>query len=132
MTDTVYQIAFYGLGLNSSIILGAIGFGSPPKDGALPATFVYQTLRNLSLGNLVLSLAGLVPGYWAAFCFIDRWGRKPIQFMGFSVLTVLFLVMGAFTFAFSSLSFSSRSRHPVQCAFTDGAYIRLQASGTTR
>ncbi|KAI0787972.1 inorganic phosphate transporter [Fomes fomentarius] len=88
------DIAFYGLGLNSSIILGAIGFGSPPKDGALPATFVYQTLRNLSLGNLVLSLAGLVPGYWAAFCFIDRWGRKPIQFMGFSVLTVLFLVMG--------------------------------------
>ena len=55
---------------------------------------MYQTLRNLSLGNLILSLAGLVPGYWAAFFFIDRWGRKPIQFMGFSVLTVLFLIMG--------------------------------------
>ncbi|RPD61044.1 phosphate transporter [Lentinus tigrinus ALCF2SS1-7] len=88
------DIAFYGLGLNSSIILDAIGFGTPSKDGAAPAAVVYQTLRNLSLGNLILSLAGLVPGYWAAFVFIDRWGRKPIQFMGFSVLTVLFLIMG--------------------------------------
>ena len=35
-----------------------------------------------------------MPGYWATFLFIDRWGRKPIQFMGFSVLTVLFLIMG--------------------------------------
>ena len=90
-----YQIAFYGLGLNSSVILSAIGFGPPSKNGS-PAAVVYQALRNLSLGNLILSLAGLVPGYWAAFCFIDRWGRKPIQFMGFSVLTVLFIVMGAF------------------------------------
>ena len=48
----------------------------------------------MSLGNLVLSVAGLVPGYWASFIFIDRWGRKPIQFMGFATLTVLFLAMG--------------------------------------
>ena len=86
-------IAFYGLGLNSSIILAAIGFGSPSKTNT-QAAIVYQTLRNLSLGNLILSVAGLVPGYWATFIFIDRWGRKPIQFMGFSVLTVLFLIMG--------------------------------------
>ncbi|KAI9610370.1 hypothetical protein H4Q26_006509 [Puccinia striiformis f. sp. tritici PST-130] len=28
--------------------------------------------------------AGLIPGYWATFAFIDWWGRKPIQFMGFA------------------------------------------------
>lgn len=91
------QIAFYGLGLNSSIILSAIGFGSPKK-GLAPGAAVYQNLHNASLGNIILSMAGLVPGYWATFIFIDRWGRKPIQFMGFAVLTVLFLIMGTSSF----------------------------------
>ena len=86
---------FYGLGLNSSVILKNIGFGTPSKQGASDGMIVYTTLKNLSLGNLILSVAGLVPGYWVAFFLIDRWGRKPIQLMGFSVLTVLFLVMGA-------------------------------------
>ncbi|TFK88822.1 inorganic phosphate transporter [Polyporus arcularius HHB13444] len=98
------DIAFYGLGLNSSIILTAIGFGSPSKDGAAPGAVVYQSLRNLSIGNLILSVAGLVPGYWATFLFIDRWGRKPIQFMGFSVLAALFLIMG---FAYNRMIASS-------------------------
>ncbi|KAH9945215.1 inorganic phosphate transporter [Epithele typhae] len=100
------DIAFYGLGLNSSIILGAIGFG-PPSPSKNPGAVVWQTLRNLSLGNLILSVAGLVPGYWATFFFIDRWGRKPIQFMGFSALTVLFVVMG---FAYNKLTATSGGR----------------------
>jgi PHS family inorganic phosphate transporter-like MFS transporter len=41
-----------------------------------------------------LSVAGLIPGYWASFFLIDIWGRKPIQLMGFSVLTVIFVIMG--------------------------------------
>ena len=45
---------------------------------------------------MVLSVAGLIPGYWATFLLIDKWGRKPMQFFGFNVLAVLFLVMGAF------------------------------------
>ncbi|KAI0366262.1 inorganic phosphate transporter [Pilatotrama ljubarskyi] len=100
------DIAFYGLGLNSSLILGAIGFGSPKK-GLAPAAEIYQNLHNASLGNLVLSLAGLVPGYWAAFIFIDRWGRKPIQFMGFTVLAVLFIIMGV---AYHKMTESSGGR----------------------
>ncbi|PSR71362.1 hypothetical protein PHLCEN_2v12738 [Hermanssonia centrifuga] len=87
------DIAFYGLGLNSSIILNAIGFGNPPK--TLKGTMaVYVNLKNICLGNLILSVAGLIPGYWASFLVIDRWGRKPIQFMGFTMLTILFCCMG--------------------------------------
>jgi len=82
------DIAFYGLGLNSTIILQAIGFDTTGSKG------VYETLLNNSIGNLILSVAGSVPGYWVSFYFIDSWGRKPIQLMGFTVLTVLFLVMG--------------------------------------
>lgn len=85
------QIAFYGLGLNSSIVLTTIGFGTSPQKGSLG---VYQSLRNVSVGNIILSLGGLIPGYWASFFLIDSWGRKPIQLMGFIVLTILFVVMG--------------------------------------
>jgi MFS transporter, PHS family, inorganic phosphate transporter len=85
------DIAFYGLGLNSSIILQGIGFGGATSKGVLG---IYQTLWNVSVGNLILSAAGLIPGYWVAFLLIDSWGRKPIQLMGFIVLSALFIVMG--------------------------------------
>ena len=41
-------------------------------------------------------VGGLIPGYWVAFLFIDSWGRKPIQLMGFIVLTALFIIMGKY------------------------------------
>lgn len=109
------DVAFYGLGLNSSIILTAIGYGSV-KTGT-PQHIRYQTLHNLSVGNIILSCAGLIPGYWSvrsflpvcrsrtsltdlpfsyrfAFLFIDKWGRKPLQLAGFIALTILLSVMG--------------------------------------
>lgn len=85
------DVGFYGLGLNSSYILTDMNFGNPdPSNSSL---FVYETLRSTCIENLILS-AGLVPGYWATFLFIDSWGRRPIQLMGFIVLTILFLIMG--------------------------------------
>ena len=85
------------LGLNSSIILTAIGFGSvSSKDAAKfdHAYAVYENLYNISVGNIILSVAGLIPGYWVCFLFIDSWGRKPIQLMGFIILTIIFTCMG--------------------------------------
>lgn len=93
------DIAFYGLGLNSSIVLTAIGFnGGGNATGTLK---VYENLKNVALGNLILSVAGLIPGYWVAFLFIDSWGRKPIQLMGFTLLTIIFVIMG---FAYNNLT----------------------------
>jgi PHS family inorganic phosphate transporter-like MFS transporter len=94
------DIAFYGLGLNSGIILQAIGFGSPSSNFS-GTTKVWENLKNICVGNLILSAAGLIPGYWVSFLFIDSWGRKPIQLMGFSVLTVLFCILG---FGFTKLT----------------------------
>jgi len=85
------DIAFYGLGLNTSIILKAIGFGSPTGTGGL---LVYNNLKAISVGNIVLSVGGLIPGYYATMLLIDSWGRRPIQLMGFSALTVLFCILG--------------------------------------
>ncbi|KAF8180021.1 major facilitator superfamily domain-containing protein [Mycena galopus ATCC 62051] len=80
------DVAFYTLGLNASVILAGIGFGN--------SSDVYKNMYHICVGNLILSVAGLIPGYWVCFMFIDKWGRRPIQLMGFCVLTVLFLIMG--------------------------------------
>ncbi|KJA16682.1 hypothetical protein HYPSUDRAFT_206867 [Hypholoma sublateritium FD-334 SS-4] len=85
------DIAFYGLGLNSGVILQAIGFGTPLTSGLRK---VFDNLNNICIGNLILAVAGLIPGYYFTFAFIDKWGRKPIQLMGFTSLTIIFCVLG--------------------------------------
>jgi MFS transporter, PHS family, inorganic phosphate transporter len=55
---------------------------------------IYHWLCNVAVGSLVISVAGLLPGYYATFFLIDHWGRKPIQFLGFSMLTILLAVLG--------------------------------------
>lgn len=77
--------------MNSSIILQAIGFGTPPTKGTLG---IYQGLYNICIGNLILAVAGLIPGYYFTMLFVDSWGRKPIQLMGFIILTAIFVVLG--------------------------------------
>ena len=91
------QIAFYGLGLNSSKIfdakiLSALGLGSSPSTGT--PRDVFNDLHDTTVCTLIVIASGLMPGYLAAFLFIDSWGRKPIQLMGFTVLSALFLIMG--------------------------------------
>jgi len=98
------DIAFYGLGLNSAIILQTIGFGGPFSSNAVTA--VYENLRAIAIGNLILSAAGLIPGYYASFILIDSWGRKPIQLMGFTILTILFIIMG---FGFDKLTSTTKN-----------------------
>lgn len=87
------DIAFYGLGLNSSTILTTIGYGSYTK-GANKNVNMYQSLHNVAVGNIILSLGGLLPGYYFTFFLIDSWGRRPIQLMGFTILTAIFICMG--------------------------------------
>lgn len=62
----------------------------------------YEILYNTALGNLIIVLAGAVPGYWVTVFTVDRIGRKPIQFAGFAILTILFVVMGFAYFHISS------------------------------
>ncbi|ODQ78096.1 hypothetical protein BABINDRAFT_66181 [Babjeviella inositovora NRRL Y-12698] len=80
------DIAFYGLGLNSAVILQTIGYASSKN--------VYWKLYNSAAGNLILICAGSIPGYWASVATIDTLGRKPIQIGGFGILTVLFCIIG--------------------------------------
>ncbi|KAF2399919.1 MFS transporter [Trichodelitschia bisporula] len=80
------DVAFYGVGLNNAVILKQIGYAGG-KD-------VYHILYNTAVGNLIIVCAGAIPGYWVTVAFVDTWGRKPIQLMGFTILTILFCIMG--------------------------------------
>jgi len=80
------DVAFYGINLNNSIILAAIGFSSNGD--------AYTQLMQSAVGNIVIALLGTVPGYWVSVFTIDRLGRRKIQIGGFAILTVLFLVLG--------------------------------------
>jgi PHS family inorganic phosphate transporter-like MFS transporter len=87
------DVAYYGLGLNNSIILSAIGWSGGAN--------MYEVYYRNAVGNLILVCAGAIPGYWVSVATIDTLGRKPIQIMGFSMLTILFVIIG---FAYNKLS----------------------------
>ncbi|CAE6493513.1 unnamed protein product [Rhizoctonia solani] len=88
------DVSFYTLGLNTPSMLKSLNFKSRDcPDYNLDHS--YDILFGISRGNLILAAGGLIPGYWATFFVIDSWGRKPIQIMGFTALTILFLAIGA-------------------------------------
>ncbi|KAJ2004784.1 hypothetical protein H4R26_002318 [Coemansia thaxteri] len=83
------DVAFYGINLNSAIVIGAIGFaGNITTDQ--PSRYI---IRNC-LGNIIINILGSVPGYWISVFTIERLGRKKIQLLGFGILAVLYLVLG--------------------------------------
>lgn len=110
------DIAFWGLGLNNSSILQAIGYAGSKN--------VYHSLHNIAIGNLILALAGNIPGYWVSAATVDTLGRKPIQAMSFIVLTALFCIIG---FAYHSLSSQGLLALYVLCQF----FSNFGANSTT-
>ncbi|ORY63230.1 major facilitator superfamily domain-containing protein [Pseudomassariella vexata] len=84
----VLDVAYYGLSLNTATILSVIGYSSSS------ANTTYEFLYKTAVGNLIVVLAGAVPGYWVSVATIDTLGRKTIQLGGFIILTILFAVMG--------------------------------------
>jgi len=64
-------------------------------------TIINIRLYNNGVGNLILSVAGYLPGYYVTVATVDRIGRKPIQLAGFVILTILFAIIG---FGFHKIS----------------------------
>ncbi|KAF2966357.1 hypothetical protein GQX73_g7220 [Xylaria multiplex] len=80
------DFAFYGLTLNNSLILQAVGYAG--------GTSLHAMLHNSAVGTIILVVAGSLPGYWTSVVLIDTIGRKPLQILGFSILTIIFGVLG--------------------------------------
>ncbi|KAJ1947832.1 hypothetical protein FBU59_001836, partial [Linderina macrospora] len=81
----VLDVAFYGINLNSSVVISAIGFSGDVQNGD-----PYHVLTRNCLGNIIINLLGSVPGYWITVFTIEKLGRKKIQLIGFAALTVLY------------------------------------------
>ncbi|KAI1323200.1 phosphate permease [Xylariaceae sp. FL0255] len=80
------DLAFYGLSLNNTVILENIGYAAGPT--------LYTTLYHSAVGTIILVVAGSLPGYWTSIILVDTLGRKTLQIIGFSVLTIVFSVIG--------------------------------------
>ncbi|KIW23835.1 phosphate:H+ symporter [Cladophialophora immunda] len=96
------DVAYYALALNNTIFLQKMGFGSVHNSDP---TRLYTILRNGAVGNLVLVVAGAIPGSICAILLVDRIGRKSIQVGGFAMITILLLILGS---SFESMSDASR------------------------
>jgi MFS family permease len=79
------DISFYGLGLNNTNILYDIGFSNKSTP--------FETMWHKAIGQVIITLLGSVPGYYLTVIFVDRWGRRTIQIMGFAACTILFIVL---------------------------------------
>ncbi|KAI0457549.1 major facilitator superfamily domain-containing protein [Xylaria acuta] len=80
------DFAFYGLGLNQQVVLQAIGYAN--------GNSLHEILHRSAVGTIILVVAGSLPGYWTSILLIDTIGRKPLQILGFSILTIVFSVLG--------------------------------------
>ncbi|EFA86109.1 major facilitator superfamily protein [Heterostelium album PN500] len=82
----IFDIVFYANGLFSSTIISVLGFDGPNSD--------YDKLFNTVLTALYLALLGL-PGYFVGVALIDRVGRRNLQLIGFALLGLTYIIMGA-------------------------------------
>ncbi|KAL2312110.1 putative inorganic phosphate transporter C8E4.01c [Schizosaccharomyces pombe] len=79
------DIAFYGVNLNQSVILKNIGFSTGTNE--------YRTLMKNAIGNLIIAVAGYVPGYWFNVFLVEILGRKWIQLQGFVITGLMFAIL---------------------------------------
>ncbi|THH21419.1 hypothetical protein EW146_g159 [Bondarzewia mesenterica] len=77
------DIAFYGINLNQNVVLQQIGFAG--KTGT-----PWERLFKISIGNIIITVLGFVPGYYVTVLTIEKLGRKWIQIQGF-LMAALFL-----------------------------------------
>ncbi|KAK4516581.1 uncharacterized protein ATC70_011556 [Mucor velutinosus] len=79
------DIAFYGLGLNNSAVLAAIGFANKSTP--------FESLWWNAIGQVIITVLGSVPGYYITVFTVEKLGRRWIQLQGFAVTTVIFAIL---------------------------------------
>ncbi|KAJ7482542.1 MFS inorganic phosphate transporter [Mycena latifolia] len=82
------DIAFYGINLNQNVVLQQIGFDG--KTGT-----PWEKLFKVSTGNIIITVLGFVPGYYATVLLIEKLGRKWIQIQGFLLAAVFLAILAA-------------------------------------
>lgn len=80
------DVAFYRVNLNQSVILTEFGVSQGANE--------YDVLKRNAIGNLMIAIAGYVPGYLLAILFVEveKLGRRWIKIQGFMIVVLLFAV----------------------------------------
>ncbi|KIM97271.1 hypothetical protein OIDMADRAFT_44114 [Oidiodendron maius Zn] len=84
MSWFLFDIAYYGISLNQSVILKDIGFGT----GSTP----WETLHNTAVGNVIVSFAGQLPGSWLGIFLPDLFGRRNLMIYSSLATAILYAV----------------------------------------
>ncbi|KAJ3218636.1 phosphate transporter [Dinochytrium kinnereticum] len=92
------DVGFYGVQLNQSVVLKAIGFAFAMKDMLTGNRFSnvatpFTDLWSQAVGNLVIACVGTVPGYWVTVFTVEKLGRTRIQIGGFIILAVTLTIL---------------------------------------
>jgi MFS family permease len=84
MSWCLLDVAFYSQNLFQKDVFTQIGWLPPAKFmSAIDET------GSLAKAQALIALGSTIPGYWFTVFFVDRMGRIPIQFMGFTIMTAL-------------------------------------------
>ncbi|KAJ6479452.1 major facilitator superfamily domain-containing protein [Mycena vitilis] len=85
MSWFLLDVIFYGISLNQSIFIAALGLANS-KD---PWEFLWQQ----GVANVIIAVGGFLPGYYFTLFTIEYLGRKTIQIMGLVMNVIIFAVM---------------------------------------
>ncbi|KKK12546.1 hypothetical protein P175DRAFT_0525229 [Aspergillus ochraceoroseus IBT 24754] len=80
----LFDIAYYGLNLNQSIILAKIGYST----GSTP----WEKLWKTAIGNLIVQAAGYLPGFYVGIFLPDYIGRVRQQFYSSIITCILYAI----------------------------------------
>ncbi|GMF94874.1 unnamed protein product [Aspergillus oryzae] len=84
------DLPFYGLGLMNVDIINTIWYGNH-----IPSAGVYESLLRVSYQSIVVVSSGAIVGSCIAVLTIDRIGRRNLQLLGFCLLFILNVIIGA-------------------------------------
>ncbi|KAK9452813.1 major facilitator superfamily domain-containing protein [Dipodascopsis uninucleata] len=82
LTWFLFDIAFYGINLNQSIVLSKIGYAKGKTK--------WDTLHKTAVGNIIMSCAGFVPGYYIGIFLPDLMGAKWQQIIFCTISAILY------------------------------------------
>jgi PHS family inorganic phosphate transporter-like MFS transporter len=86
------DISYYSQNLFQNQIFTAAGW----VPAATHLSALEETYK-IARGQAFIAMCGTVPGYWFTVAFVDVWGRRPIQIMGFTMMSIFMYVL-AFDF----------------------------------
>ncbi|KAJ7618424.1 major facilitator superfamily domain-containing protein [Roridomyces roridus] len=85
MSWFLLDIIFYGISLNQSIFISALGLANSKE----PWEYLWQQ----GVANIIIAIGGFLPGYYFTLFTIEYLGRKNIQIMGLTMNALLFAIM---------------------------------------